>query len=190
MVEMTDDEYLRLVRAGRQPKISPLRRLGQTVGNIIIFVMIALVALVFALVLRLQYGVPIPLPAGLVATAGVVYSASVAPPLNTPAKPPQRPVEGREANESSALPPRFTPFYGAPAGEEATPTVESTSSPAPTATESFWTPEEQTQIAQTATAFIVEVPTAPPAFVSYVDERCKDAEIVAQSKLLELFCKK
>lgn len=178
------DERVKKTLAQR-PKVGPLRRLGQMVGNVVIIALIALVALVFALVARLQYGVPVPLPASLVATAGVVYSTSVAPPRNSPALPPQRPVAAQEGGA-----PALVPFWGSPVVEEPTPAPTLTVPAAPTPTPGFWTPEEETQVAATATAFIEIIPTAPPAFVGYVDERCKDPELVAQSALLQAWCPK
>lgn len=73
-----------------------------------------------------------------------------------------------------------------------------TAEPTPTSS-SFYTPAEQTAFALsdaetatavsvTATAFIVEIPTAPPEFEEYVREECKDKEKVAQSGLLQMMC--
>jgi len=176
------DRYIdeRIQKALKQrPKRGIIQRAGGLVWGLLWLVLICTVIAVFAFALRVQYGIPIPLPASLVATAGVAFSTAAAP-LPTAARVQQQPA--------GAHGPRYTPFYGDAQEATAEPTL--TILPAPTATESFWTPEEQTQIAATATAFIEVIPTAPPEFIGYVDERCRDAGAVEESLTLQLFCKK
>lgn len=69
-----------------------------------------------------------------------------------------------------------------------TPTAE----PTPTAASGgFWTAEELAAFTATAEAFYdpQTLPTAPPAFATAVVEGCGDAELRAQSPLLDSWCK-
>lgn len=180
---MTADETDRYIDGRIQRALKPRRgivqRAGGFIGSLLWIVLILSVITVFAFAARVQYGLPIPLPDSLVATAGVAFSTAAAPlPTARPEQQPAQPIGG------AAPWPTLTPEPAAQ--DEPTLTVP----PVLTATPSFWTPAEQTQIAATATAFIEVVPTAPPAFAEYVDERCRDPEQVAESATLQLFCRK
>lgn len=153
-----------------------------SIGGCIVWLAAAIMFVVFlaALLPNIAASYPIPYLSQFIATPQTIYSTSA--PVRTA--------------QLGAVPARQQPMTGGAAPwPTLTPTQEPvllmlTLPPAPTPTAGFWTPAEQTQIAATATAFIEVIPTAPPAFVQYVDEHCKDPEVVAQSPTLQLFCKK
>lgn len=170
MVELTEAEYMQLTRKQR--------------GSPFWTVFAVLLMLILVLLTLDHFG---KLPQGLV--------EQIAGPPQVQFSTPQAGLGG--APRLPTPPPRFTPFYGAPGGggeedQEATPTTVPTLTipAAPTATAGFWDATEVAAFSATATAFIVEVPTAPPEFVDYTKEQCADPELVAQSKLLQAWCPK
>lgn len=121
-----------------------------------------------------MYGVQLPLPA----TPMTVFST--AQPVALP------PATIRQ----NPLPPIPTPRSVQPAvvaaPEQPAPP---TATPAPTA---FWTEEERAAFTATAEAWYdpATLPTAPPEFVKAVEEACTDPEQIAESAMLQLFCRK
>lgn len=111
------DRYIdeRIKRAMRPERGIIGRAWGLIVGALWL-ALIVLVILVFALAARVQYGLPIPLPESLVATAGVTFSTAAAPlPTARQAGVPQQPA------------PALVPFYrGTEAPEQPTGTPEPT----------------------------------------------------------------
>jgi len=177
--EETDRYVDERIRRAMHPKRGIVGRVWGLIVGLIWLVLIGLVIAVFAFAARVQYGLPIPLPQSLVSTAAVTFSTAAAP----------LPTARRQEPGAAQQPaPALVPFYRPTVVEEQpTPTPEPTQAPAPT---SFWTEEELKAFTATAEAFYQPetLPTAPPAFVQYVDERCRDAGAVEASATLQLFC--
>lgn len=192
-MEISDAEYRKLVlevAAARQGVAdAPAKKRGfiQRVWGVVIgalwLALAGLVIAVFAFALRIQYGVPVPIPDALVRTAAVTFSTAAAPSARA------RVERDRPAQQPGGL-------GGAPAWPTLTPTSADEPTPMPTDPASFWTPEEKTAFSIAATATDVAfydaqtLPTAPPEFVKAVEDDCADPERVAESATLQLFCKK
>lgn len=171
MIEIPDDQYVEYVQL-RKAKRAPVARDSWWTKFFIIGVLL-LLCLLTADHFKL---IPQSLIDKVLPAAQTTYSTPQASPGGA----------GRQEPPSSPLP-RFTPFYGGAviAGELAT--VEPTAT-SEAASSSFYTPEEQAAFQATDEAFYTEIPTAEPAFIEYVDERCKDAGAVEESRTLQLFC--
>lgn len=174
-VNLTDEQYLDLLLRG-QKKAAPRRRFS--LGDCIVWVLAAIMFVVFvaALLPNIAASYPgLPVLAQFIATPRAVFSTSL------PAR--QQQPAGVPPQTGAAPWPTLTPEP-----QEARPTLTLPAAPSPT--EGFWSPADETAFAATATAFIEVIPTAPPDFARYVDERCKDAGAVEESATLQLFCKK
>lgn len=170
------DRYVdsRIERALQERRRAPRRGFMQSVGravNIIVsLVLFSLLGAVLYYIAAMQYHLPLPL--NLTATEQTVYSTSV---------PAQQPLPTQRVYMSPVPPQEQAPVINV-----AQPTL--TLPPTPTVVPSFWTAEEQTQIVATATAFIEVIPTAPPEFIKYTQEQCRDPEKVADSWMLQQMC--
>ncbi len=189
-MELSDAEYRKLVlevaaaRGHAMPAAdAPVVRRGFNIGGCVVWVLAAIMFVVFVAALLPNIAASYPALSRFAGTAGVTFSTPMGAPQNTRVLPSQsRPA----ASEGDA--PALVPFYGSPVVEEATPQPTATALPTPTP--QFWTEEERAAFTATAEAFYMVIPTAPPAFTAYVDERCKDPELVAQSALLQAWCPK
>jgi hypothetical protein len=122
---MTADETDRYVdgriKQAMHPKRGVIGQLGVLVTNIAIIVLIVLGIAVFLFVLRINYGLPVPLPANIVGTAAVTFSTAAAP-LPTARQVQQQPASMPAPPSSGADPwPTLTPEPPTPTQEAAPP---------------------------------------------------------------------
>jgi len=101
------DERVRQILK-QHPKRGIIGRVWGLIVGLIWLVLIGLVIAVFAFAARIQYGLPIPLPANLVSTAAVTFSTAAAP-LPTARQVQQQPSGGAPVIVGAPAWPTLTP---------------------------------------------------------------------------------
>ena len=177
-IELTDEQYLELLLQAREKQGGRRRRFS--LGGCVVWLACGVIFFGTLAVMLPQIAAIYPVP--VLSTMFVTPQIVVGTPL-----PVMRQQQPSGDAQPAALPPSDQGAAPWPTLTPEPPTPEPTQAPVPT---SFWTEEERAAWTATAEAWHdpQTLPTAPPDFAKYVDERCRDPEQVAESATLQLFC--
>lgn len=160
------------------------------IAESLFYVALIVVVLGFALWALLQTGI-------LTSGQAVINlpTTAVAPhpsPLPIPTSPPphqEPPAQQQNSDAPPAQQPVVAPLPAWP-DDAGGPDLQLPAAPETHAADPFWTDAELAAFTATAVAFMDPgtLPTAEPAFVEYVNEQCADADLVAKSPTLQLWC--